>query len=284
MAEKYNIPIVSSIGDDYYFNYNRTLSPLYHIYKLSYRKLIRKVFRHGGSAIYIGNKIRDKYNEEFGLDGETVYLTSTIQRREFRAINRENPVISYFGNIRLGRNESLNEIATALGQINPDYMLHIYSNEADPTFYDIFSANPNAEFHGSIPYAQVQEKTVESDIVIVVEGFQKKDVDITRYSLSTKVADSLASGVAVFAYGSPECGAIEYAGETGCIVTCTKKEQLREKLTELMEQETLQRAHYDGAVSVTETNHRQEQSTAIFRRVVDGVCEGNKWKKQLFQC
>ena len=52
VAEKFDIPIVSSISDDYYFNYNKTISFLYHIYKRQYRALIRKVFQHQGSAIY----------------------------------------------------------------------------------------------------------------------------------------------------------------------------------------------------------------------------------------
>lgn len=45
--------------------------------------------------MYIGNKIRDKYNSEFSLNGETIYLTSDIKRREFRAIDQNNPKIIY---------------------------------------------------------------------------------------------------------------------------------------------------------------------------------------------
>ena len=60
----------------------------------------------------------------------------------------------------------------------------------------------------------MQKRTLEGVIVVVVESFKKKDIDITRYSFSTKVADSWASGVAVLAYGSDGCRAIEYAQET----------------------------------------------------------------------
>lgn len=276
VAEKYDIPIVSCIGDDYYFNYKKTISPLYHIYKLMYRRLIRQVFRHGGSAIYIGDKIRDKYNGEFGLNGETVYLTSSIERRAFKPINLKSPIISYFGNIRLGRNESLIDIANALGKIDPSYKIDVYSNENEPAYYKMFIDHPHAEFHGSVPYSVVRQKTVESDILLITEGFKKKDVDITRYSLSTKVADSLSSGVSVFAYGSPECGAIEYAESTGCIVTCTEKEKLIEVLRHLLEDEGFQKENYDRALKVTEKNHRLIQSTTIFRSVIDRVCEEYK--------
>lgn len=94
------------------------------------------------------------------------------------------------------------------------------------------------------------EKTVESDIVIVVEGFRKKDVDITRYSLSTKVADSLSSGVAVFAYGSRDCGAIEYAESVGCIVTCVEKNELEKSLRSLIFDPARQKENYEKSAEV----------------------------------
>ena len=61
-AERYGVPIISCIGDDYYFNDRFSISPFYHLYRRRYKKLIDSVFAHGGSAAYIGDKIRDKYN------------------------------------------------------------------------------------------------------------------------------------------------------------------------------------------------------------------------------
>ena len=274
VAEKYDIPIVSSIGDDYYFNYNFSLSPLYHLYKRSYRKLIRRVLSHKGSAIYIGNKIRDKYNGEFSLDGKTVYLTSEVERRPFAPINTKEPKIAYFGNVRLGRNESLCMIADALLEINPDYRISVYSNESDEKYYKMLSDHPGIDFCGRIPYSEVVKKMAECDIQIVPEGFKKKDVDISRYSLSTKVADSLASGSAVLAFGSEECGAIEYAQSTGCITTCTKKEQLYDALKGLIFDEELQRVNYEKSIALTAENHTIENSTKIFEGVVRRATEG----------
>jgi hypothetical protein len=232
------------------------------------------VFAHKGSAIYIGDKIRDKYNASFGLEGKTVYLTSSIERRPFRTISETNPEISYFGNIRLGRNESLKDIGQALGRIDRNYVLNVYSNENDPKFCKLFDGDPNIRFCGAVPYREVAKKTVESDIVIVVEGFRKKDVDITRYSLSTKVADSLSSGVAVFAYGSRDCGAIEYAESVGCIVTCVEKNELEKSLRSLIFDPARQKENYEKSAEVVAKNHRLEKSTEIFESVVNNVCGG----------
>ena len=272
-AERYNIPIVSCIGDDYYFNDKASLSPLYYLYKHSYRKLIRKVFRHGGSAIYISNKIRDKYNAEFGLNGQTVYLASEFERKDFVPISADNPVISYFGNIRQGRNESLNEIGIALGEINPEYKLNIYSGQTEQQTISVFEHNPNVVFHGSIPYREVIKKTRESDIVVIVEGFKPEHVSNTRYSLSTKAADSLASGAQIVVYGSSECGVIEYMAGTDSAAVCTCREDLTTCIRKLLEDEELQRQYYDNAVSVTKKNHNLQSSTAVSRDVIEKAIE-----------
>lgn len=272
-AQRYNIPIVSSIGDDYYFNYKFSLSPFYHLYKLTYRKLIRKVFAHGGSAIYISDKIRDKYNGEFGMKGQTVYLTSEQTRRPFRPIPEETPRISYFGNIRQGRNESLNAIATALGRISPELKLYVYSGQTDEKAIGVFEGNPNLEFCGSIPYSQVVEKTRESDVLVIVEGFKPKDVNNTRYSLSTKAADSLASGAQILVYGSGECGVIEYMQSTDSAMVCTDPAKLEQSIRTLLTDRQLQQHYYENAIKITGQNHNLDSSTAVFRHVVKEAME-----------
>lgn len=276
VAQRYDIPIVSSIGDDYYFNYSFSLSPTYHIYKFMYRKLIRKVFAHGGSAIYISDKIRDKYNSEFNLNGETVYLTSEIERRDFKEIEAKHLKVTYCGNIRLGRNTSLNDIATALGEINPDYILDIYSNENDKSFYKIFKENPNVRFNGEVPYSEVQRVMKESDILPIVEGFKKEEVSITKYSLSTKVADSLATGANVLAYGSMECGAIDYMKNIDCGPVCSSKNELKSALEKIINDVEYQKRNYLRAKEITERHHNLESSTRTFRNIVHRVIEERK--------
>ena len=268
VAKRYDIPIVSSIGDDYYFNKHFSLNPIYQLYKETYKALIRKVLAWRGSAIYISDKIRDKYNVEFGLDGETVYLTSTVKRKEFRIIDKKNPLITYFGNIRMGRNESLNMIADALGKINPSYRMEVYSNEKDEKYYGIFSENPYVVYGGSIPYEAVQEKMQNSDITVVVEGFKPEDIELSRYSLSTKAADALASGAAILAFGSQECGIIEYLQSTNAATVCTEKSELEQAIRRIMLDSDLQKKHYDEAVRMTQAHHNLKSSTAVFEHVV----------------
>lgn len=268
VAKRYDIPIVSSIGDDYIFNYRFNLNPLYNLYKLTYRHHINKVLAHRGSAIYISDKIRDKYNKEFGLDGDTVYLTSTVRRKPFEYINTDKPLITYFGNIRMGRNHSLNEIGYALGKINHNYRLEVYSGEKDPKVYGVFKNNPYIMYGGVIPYEQVQDKMAKSDVTVIVEGFKDEDIYWSRYSLSTKAADSLASGATILTYGSQDCGIVEYMQNTGASFVCTDKNTLETTIRNMLLNRKLQAQFYDQQKIVTSSNHNLDRSCATFENVV----------------
>ncbi|MER2080981.1 MAG: hypothetical protein ABS876_05595 [Ruminococcus sp.] len=276
VAERYHIPIVSCIGDDYYFNVVKSINPVYHLYKNTYRKLIDRVLSWPGSAMYISDKIRDKYNSEFGLDGETVYLASTIERKPFSVINTEHPVITYFGNIRMGRNHSLNDIGYALGKIDPGYVLEVYSNEQDESYYGIFDGNPNVEYMGSVPYAQVQKRMSESDITVIVEGFAEQDINLSRYSLSTKAADALASGAGILTYGSLESGIIDYMKSTEASMVCTDKADLESCIKTLMEDRELQKRCYDQAIVMTEQHHNRRASCTVSEGVIEKAIEHMK--------
>lgn len=269
VAERYDIPIVNSILDDYYFNTRFSLNPLYWLYKLTYKKLIRKVLAHKGSAIYISDKIRDKYNGDMGLDGETIYLNSTVKRKLFAPVNTDNPSITYFGNIGMGRNHSLNDIGYALGRINPKYILEVYSGSRNPLEYGVFKDNPNVYYGGMIPYEQVQEKMQNSDVTVIVEGFLPKDIDESRYSLSTKAADALASGVTILTYGSQECGIVEYMQSTMASYVCTDKKGLEAVIREMLSTPKKQKEYYEQQIVMTHKHHNVDRSCEMFMTVVN---------------
>lgn len=274
VAEKYNIPIMSCIGDDYYFNNKFSLSPFYHIYRLKYKALVRRLFKHKGSAIYISDKIRDKYNKEFGLNGETVYLTSDIERHGFRKINLKNPKITYCGNITMGRNYSLKEIGKSLYDISTLYKLEVYSAETKKKFINVLKGKPGIAYKGAVPYKQVIQIMQDSDIVVIAEGFDKNNINVTRYSLSTKAADSIATGSQILVYGALDCGVIGYMKSVGCAVVCTKKAELKQKITELLNDYDLQKKLYKISEQISEEHHSKERNLAVAERLFNDLIEG----------
>lgn len=268
VSKKYNIPIIFAIGDDYFFNNKFSISPLYHLYRSKYKKLVRKLFIENKYAIYISDKIKEKYNKEFGLIGETVYLTSELQRREFKKIDTKNPCINYFGNILLDRYLSLIDIAEALKEIDSNYVINVYSGRITKRIEKKFSDCGNIFYHGSISYNEVNEKTLESDILILVEGFTKTNINATKYSLSTKVADSLKSGSNIFAYGSEKCGLIDYLTSYDACFVCVNPNDLHERLKSLITIENLQKKYYERSILITENHHDIFRSTELSKSII----------------
>lgn len=279
IAQKFDIPICSSTGDDYYFDGKFSLNPLYYLYHEWYKSLNRRVFRHKGSAIYIGDKIRDKYNDAFGLDGETVYLVSDIQRRPFKAIDPKMFTVRYFGNIRMGRNQSICDVAQALERINPNIIIEVYSNETDKNITGLFNKYKNIKYCGTIPYEEVMRRTLESDILLIVEGTKSKDINQSRYALSTKVADALASGCNIIGYGSTDCGAIEYLEAIGCATVGHSIPEMEIKIRNLINDPSLQKRYYEISMDVYEQNHTLKNSNEKVEQIIRRIVK--KYKKNV---
>jgi hypothetical protein len=273
VSERYNIPIMSCIGDDYYFNDRFSFSPFYYIYRYMYKRLIRRIFTQKGSAIYIGDKIRDKYNSEFGLNGETVYLTSDIERHPFREINKAHPRITYCGNIRVGRNESLADIGMALVQINPSYKLEVYSAEKNDEFIKVLRGKPGIDYRGAVAYKEVMKIMADSDIVVIVEGFSPKDVQIMRYSLSTKAADAMATGGQILVYGSIECGVIEYMKSTNCSVVCENKNDIKVSIERLLSDVEMQKRLYEQSGKIYVEHHDKDRNLILSENMFNMLIE-----------
>lgn len=269
VANRYQIPIVAIIGDNYYFDESKSKSPAYKLFRNRFRKLTEKVLSSNSSAVYCSDKIKHLYNSYFHMHGETVYFSSSLKRREFRPIDTKHPKVVYFGSIRLGRNLALLDIAKELTGLNPDYRLEVYSNESDEGICGVLKAAPNVIYGGSIPYSQVEQKTAECDIFVIAEGFRDEDINLTKYSLSTKASDGLASGAAILTYGPEDAGVVGYMKETGASMVCTDPKNLKESLRELICSEELQKNFYQKAIEVTQAHHTIESSTATFEKVVE---------------
>ena len=176
----------------------------------------------------------------------------------------------------MGRNNSLCDIADSLGEINPAYKIEIYSNEADANIYNKLKNNPHVIYGGSIPYKQVQEKMNASDVTVIVEGFDEKDVELSRYSLSTKAADALASGAAILTYGSEECGIVEYMKTTNAAVVCSDKRELKESIDLLLNDVALQRKFYEQQIVMAKEHHNLKKSCAVSENVIYNAIRMNR--------
>lgn len=280
VADRFGIPIVTKIGDDFYFNDSRLMSPAHLLFKKMFKKLTERILlRKASFASFDSEKVKEKYNGYFHLEGSVVYANSTLVRREFKEINIKRPRIVYFGSVRLGRSVALLEIADALGKINPDYKLEVYTGENDATYFRALKSHPNVLFKGFVPYTEIVKIVKESDIYVIAEGFANKDIRFTRYSLSTKTADSLAAGIAILVYGPKEAGVVSYMNDCGAAAVCSEPADLKRQIEMLLYDVVFQKSLYEHASATYKMNHIVENTTKVFESIIDRAIEVNKTKR-----
>ena len=101
----------------------------------------------------------------------------------------------------------------------------------------------------------------------------------TRYSMSTKIGESLGSGVCMFAYGPDDISSMEYLIENNVACVVTKKEDLHEKLEEILNSEELRRKYITNALKLASERHNYETNTQLFYEIIKDTCD--EWKSGL---
>ena len=63
-----------------------------------------------------------------------------------------------------------------------------------------------------------------------VEAFDKKSIDFVKNSISTKIADSLGSGILLLAYGPSQIASMGHLIRNNCAIYMDKKKDLKNML------------------------------------------------------
>lgn len=101
----------------------------------------------------------------------------------------------------------------------------------------------------------------------VTEAFDNKSICRTKYSLSTKIAESLRSGACILAYGPSEIAAIDYLRRYRAAYILEKAEELPNAIRHLCE-EANEYSHYTlCAQSLAEQFHSAEVNEECLRDI-----------------
>ena len=114
------------------------------------------------------------------------------------------------------------------------YVLDIYSFERDPEILRILAEPESIRIHGFVQGREFEEAFQAAELLLHVESFDSQMIDKVKHSVSTKIADSLASGIPLLAYGPGGLSSIEHLHRNACAFVCTEPERLQETLDAAM--------------------------------------------------
>lgn len=279
ISNKFNLPIVTYVCDDFFFS-EKKKDIISKIYYNILKKNIRKLILKSSTIVSICDPLSIRYKEFFDVNTVTVYTGVNI--RDNVDINEHNKAknISYFGNLFIGRNTALSEIGKALDEINEarktDFKLNIYTNTNDTGIKGVFDGIKSVSVSGFVDADRVAELMNDSILLLHIEGFADEDIERVRYSMSTKIPESLNSGVCLFAYGPIDDASIEYLHNNNCAIVAETKEVLKSRLEQALFNEATRGTCIHNALKIAQKNHNQNKQSEKLKSLLEDASSQTK--------
>lgn len=234
IAKKRNIPVVIGCYDDFYIDKRKTINPLYYITYHGLMKKAKELFKYASTFAAVSDMMVEDYSKLFNKTGYTLFTPTKLLNIN-NNLNKKKSII-YAGNLGHGRAEQLISLGIAIKNIGIPDLDHIdvYSGEMRTEITDKLTNDKGINFCGKVSAEKVQELLLSSKYVIHTESFRQDYIKRVRYSLSTKIADCLASGACIIAYGPKQVASISYLDKEKAAYVISDETMLEEKLKELL--------------------------------------------------
>lgn len=278
ISKTFGIPIVLEISDDYYFNGRLSFSPFYYLYRTIYKRRFRKLVSLSNKIIFISDKMKAAYEPEFHKTGTSIFISSEIDPCEEL---QETKNVIYAGNLEHGRWKSIVAVANELANIAPDYHLRVFSRTQNKQILRAFSKTPNATFCGFLSHNELIKKIQESSLQLLVEGFSRKDIIDVRYSLSTKVADSMASGIPMLCFAPEETGLFSFFRTNDAAFIASDCSQLSSTLQTALfdKQERMRKLEISKSLLKGKLSYSYN-SRLSYDTIISAICDGLSEEKK----
>ena len=271
ISRDYKLPIVTYICDDYYF-VRTPKSILGKIYLSLLRKKTEDLMKKTVCLVAICDEIKDLYSEKFGVEAVTLMTGSEMPR--LRYVDRVPTSVSYFGNVGCNRYLSLCDIGRSLEDINlregTAYILKVYTNEQDPAILKALSAIPTIRLCGFATGDTFRQAMSEADLLLHTEAFDEESMDLVKHSVSTKIADILASGIPMVAYGPAELASMKHLARHDCALVATSKGNLLCALMKAFSDEKARKDAVTRAGITMKRYHDRKKNSQELKEIMRG--------------
>lgn len=267
-----DIPIIIYNSENFYFkeyDYFRASGVahfLYPIFRTVFRRQMRLLIDRAYMSIYICEKLEEDYKNEFAKPSKTIYTATEMS--ELRSVEHDGFVVSYLGNMGLGRHRPLIEIGETLQKISKDYYLDIYGSIANTEIENQLMACKGIRLHGFVSYEKVIEVMQQSDVLVHTEDFEPFYREGLKRGFSTKISDTLASGKCFLIYAPEEVACVDYLKTNNAAYVVTDKKDLYDAFVELSTDASSRERYKDNALRIVKENHNVEKNAKLFQNII----------------
>lgn len=273
VAKAHGIPLMIYNSEGYYFKKHDYFQAkglihwLYPLFRLQFCREFRRTMKVADQVVYICETLMQDYQKEFSTPSQTIYTATTMTPAAEKK-SHEGFIVSYLGQLSVGRHKPLAEVACTLQEVAPGTYLDVYGRVTDSAIRKELENSPGIRLKGFVPYEQVVEIMQQSDLLIHGESgdpFFREDL---KYGFSTKIPDSLASGTCFLLYAPEELACAQYLIEQQAAYVVTEKEKLKDTLRLLVNDPEARKCYFSRAAEVVRKNHTTDICAKRFQEIL----------------
>lgn len=271
VIKKYRVPLVLYNCEDYYLKPKEWQGLNANILRKHCDKVFEATMRKASGIIYNSDTLLKSYNEKFpNQNAITLYNPADLffYNKNFK---KENNTVAYLGNIGMGRDESLCEIADVLS--HQGIKLHVYGPLIGENAANRIINDMNIEYHGSVSYEECKSVMATTDILVHAESFKLGADQHLKHAFSTKIADSLASGACLFVYAPKNIALTDYLINCNAAVVASTHKEMEKKLTQLINDDSFKVSYIKNAQYIVRQNHTSQEITNRFLQFITMIAE-----------
>lgn len=258
-------PLVMVCMDDFFINNRNKGEMLGKIRQKFFMNTVNRTVQDCTFIFTICDKMNEAYNSLFKKKCFTLHTSADNQEM---TRNPQARHISYIGNLNCGRNKTLLDLGKAISEIGSDKLpkvIDVYSGTRETKYTDSLKNALGIRFHGAIPAEQVPEVMCDSIMVIHTESFDPAMMERVRFSVSTKIAESLMYGPCLLAYGPEGVASIDYLKENKAAFVISEPDKLKKELKKILSNGHLQNQILKNARALAARNHSSELNSQKIR-------------------
>ena len=273
VATTFKIPIIPHFMDNWPESIQWQSNHLLRGYRKSLDYWLKRVYEHTRCALTISDEMAAEYERVTGV--KHIALMNSIDC-DYWGCTVKDPgseiLFVYAGGLHLNRESVLLEIAERLDMVSRKVkkacLMRVYTN-SEPALLQTTKNWRSIKILKSVPNENLKEIYNSADVLILVESLDSnKSLEVfTKYSISTKTAEYLATGKPILYIGPAERTLTKYLKQNNVATVITDCENLSDAMEKIVLE--LGDSRILDSVLLARKNHNQKNLNSILLHAIE---------------
>lgn len=217
IINRLKVPVIAHITDDVYREHGQAFPGVFgYYYQRELQKKLRNLISKCEYIDVFAEKAVKEYERLFKKEcfviGKGIHIKDVPINKELQ-YSKANTIV-YTGGLGTGRYKVIAELARAIDKTCAPYMIIIYSpDHVEGEIQHAFDGCRCIDYRGKVDAEKARKAQKDADYLLHVESFDKRMIETTKLSFSTKIIDYMMTGNPIIAIGPSEVNSISILKE-----------------------------------------------------------------------